>query len=143
MVWRLYKALYGPRVAPRLFQERMARVLEQEGFRRGIADPQLYWHPATGALASIHADDILATAKREDMVKIQELMTKQLVTKWTEEITEKSLVRYLGREWRRTPCGYEVRLPTHYVDVTLALARLEHAKGAPTPPVTTRSPLAR
>ena len=139
-MWRLHKALYGLRAAPWLFQEHMARVLVQEGFRRGIADPQRYWHPATGALVSIHADDIWVTAKREDMVSIQALMTKQLVIKWTEEITEKSWVRYLGRAWRRTPFGYAVGLPTHHVDVTLALARLEHAKGAPTPSVTTRSP---
>ena len=139
VVWRLHKALYGLRAAPRLFQEHMGRVLEQEGFRRGIADPQLFWRPATGALVSIHADDILVTARRGDMVNIQALMTKQLVIKWT-EITEKSWVRYLGRERRRTPFGYGVRLPTHYFDVTLALARLGHAKGAPTPSVTTRSP---
>ena len=95
VVWRLHKALYGLRAAPRLFQEHMARVLEQGGFRRGIADPQLYWHPAIGALVSIHADDIPVTAKREDMMNIQALMTKQLVIKWTEEITEKSWVRYV------------------------------------------------
>jgi hypothetical protein len=139
VVWRLHKALYGLRSAPRLFQEHMAHVLEQEGFRRGVADPQLYWHSATGALVSIHADDILVTAKREDMLNIQALMTKQLVIKWAEEITETTWVRYLGREWRRTSRGYEVRLPPHYVDTTLALARLQHAKGVPTPSVTTRT----
>jgi len=42
-------------------------------------------------------------------------------------------VRYLGKEWKRTPTGFLVRTPAAYTSSVLALMRLEHAKGAPTP----------
>ena len=71
MVWKLRKALYGLRVAPWLFQEFMARKLIEPGSKRMISDPQLYVHTATGALASIHADDILLTAPKEKLAEIQ------------------------------------------------------------------------
>eukprot|EP00972_Heterocapsa_arctica_P003263 485864-Heterocapsa_arctica.AAC.1 len=57
------KALYGLRQSPRHFQEHMAKVLTAEGYRRLKSDSQSYYHPVTGAMISIHADDLLIAAK--------------------------------------------------------------------------------
>ena len=49
-VWKLFKALYGLRQAPRLFQEFLAASLLKLGWTRCIVEPQLYIHRETGAL---------------------------------------------------------------------------------------------
>ena len=135
VVWRLMAALYSLRAAPRLFQEYMEKVLLEHGRRRFASDPQLYQHIATGALISVHADDILIAAPQDRVQEIRELMETGLKIKWGEDITEHQWTRYLGKEWRRTPKGFEMRIPQRCVNALLELARLERAKGVNTPAI--------
>eukprot|EP00972_Heterocapsa_arctica_P072105 10649872-Heterocapsa_arctica.AAC.1 len=44
MVWRLSKALYGLRKSPQLWQEHFATCMQQLGFERLRADPQIFIH---------------------------------------------------------------------------------------------------
>ena len=86
-------------------------------------------------LISVHADDILIAAPHDRVPEIRELMGTGLKMKWGEEITEHPWTRYLGKEWRRTTKGFEMRLPQRYVNALLELARLERAKGVNTPAI--------
>ena len=67
-LWRLHRALYGLREAPRLFQQHFAQVLRDCGFVRSLADPQFYWHETAeqvvDCVLSVHADDILIGAPK-------------------------------------------------------------------------------
>eukprot|EP00972_Heterocapsa_arctica_P097718 14418497-Heterocapsa_arctica.AAC.1 len=111
----------------------MEKVLLTHGFKRFVGDPQLDQHIATGALVSIHADDILIAAPKEHVSQIEELMETGLKIKWGDKIECGQWTRYLGKEWRRLPSGFEVRVPEKYVTAALAAAGLEHAKGVNTP----------
>ena len=66
-VWRLQRSLYGLRRSPQRFQEHFAQQLQSIGFRRLLADPQLYVHEQTGALVVAHVDDLLVTADEKDI----------------------------------------------------------------------------
>ena len=57
-VWKLRKALYGLREAPRLFNEFLAKRIDAMGFARSRVEPQLYWHRSSRSWMLIHADDI-------------------------------------------------------------------------------------
>ena len=131
-VWRLRKALYGLREAPRLFQEHLAKVLAKHGFRRLIADPQLFVHEATDSLVSVFADDILICAADEHMEEIKGAMQAELKIKWGALIREEP-VKYLGREWLRTETGYVVRTPEKYWQETLVNSGMQNCRALSTP----------
>eukprot|EP00972_Heterocapsa_arctica_P040225 5926514-Heterocapsa_arctica.AAC.1 len=92
------KALYGLRQSPQHFQEHMAKVLAAEGCLRLKADPQLYYHWVTGAMISIHADDLLITAL--DVIAVEKALEKHLKVKWGMMVGIK-WEKYLGRWMRR------------------------------------------
>eukprot|EP00972_Heterocapsa_arctica_P038247 5630946-Heterocapsa_arctica.AAC.1 len=73
------------------------------------------------------------------MKEIQGIMSDAMIIKRGDEI-QGSWTRYWGKEWRRVHDGFEVRVPPRYIDKVLAIAKLEHAKGAPTPAVVARRP---
>jgi hypothetical protein len=58
-VWRLKKALNGTRAAPRSWQQHLADVLKQEGFRQGTADSQVFHNKETEVSLIAHVDDFL------------------------------------------------------------------------------------
>ena len=132
-LWRLRKALYGLRVAPRLWQEWFAKTAKSHGFRRLLADAQLYEHEATGALMMVFADDILLAVKDTDTERVKADLDAEMKIRWGEVVGEQQWTRYLGREWRRVQDGYEVRIPECYWTATLARAGLQHCKPVMTP----------
>ena len=67
-VWRLWRALYGLRRAPQYFQEHFAKKLLNIGYKRSVADPQLFVHPLTG---------ILIVALNEKVINTLELKAKR------------------------------------------------------------------
>eukprot|EP00971_Amphidinium_carterae_P134352 2661912-Amphidinium_carterae.1 len=61
--WRLKHALYGWRLAPRLFYEHLCRVLEGLGFKASVADPAVFMYikPTSHPLLVLaHVDDPMA-----------------------------------------------------------------------------------
>ena len=131
-VWKLNKAVYGLRQAPRLFQEFLARELEKVGWMRLLADPQFFVHP-DGAMLSIHADDLLLAAACADMEKFQKQISEHMVIKWGDHFTNETWVKYLGREWCVVPHGIAVRLPSRYYDKLLDLMFMKDCKAIATP----------
>eukprot|EP00972_Heterocapsa_arctica_P029191 4292745-Heterocapsa_arctica.AAC.1 len=60
----------------------MATTLSRHGFRRLVADPQLYVHGATGALVSIFADDILICSAASDLQNVKDAISAEMKVKW-------------------------------------------------------------
>ena len=58
-VWRLLRSLYGLRKSPQRFQEHFAVMMRSIGFRRLLADPQIFYHEAgcAGSSACRRLDD--------------------------------------------------------------------------------------
>jgi hypothetical protein len=125
-LWVLFKAIYGLRRSPQLFQRFLARVLVSYGWHRSQVDGQFYWHDC-GAYLSIHADDILLAVAPQEMNRVKQELEEQLVIKWGDEIGE-NWTRYLGRLWRRTPVGLECRVPLEYYQSIFKVLGLEAAK---------------
>jgi hypothetical protein len=133
VVWRLRKALYGLRTSPRMFQQHLAERLARHGVVRLLGDCQLYLHTSTGALLSIHTDDLLICAP--DLKLIQSFVEAEFTVKWGDEIGMDSWVRYLGREFRRVSNGFLVRTPEKYVQKLLLDAGMEQSRAVSTPAV--------
>ena len=133
IIWRLRKAVYGLRQAPRLFQEHLAKVLSRQGRTRLLADPQMFLHAESGAIPSVHADDLLLAAPSRLSQKLQDDISRELIIKWGETFSQTKWVRYLGREWRRTPQGVAVRMAPEYYNKLLKLYQMEQCKPVQTP----------
>jgi hypothetical protein len=131
-LWRLRKALYGLREAPRLFQEFLAATLIRHGFTRLVADPQLYEHNTTGALVSIFADDILICCAASDLQKVKEAISAEMKVKWGTTIDDMP-VKYLGREWVKDGEEYVVRIPEAYWEGTLSTTDMRGCRALSTP----------
>ena len=142
-LWRLHKAQYGLREAPRLFQQHLAHILKDCGFTRSLADPQFYRHETAerivACVLSVHADDILIGAAASQLQSFVDAISKKLVIKWAATFTVATepspWVRYLGKQWRRTPQGSQVAVSADYLKKVFAALGLEQAKAAPTPAV--------
>ena len=59
MCWRIKKALYGLRTAPRRWQEHLVEILEAEGLTQSKVDTCLL--TKEGIALCYHVDDILVT----------------------------------------------------------------------------------
>ena len=66
------------------------------------------------ALLAIHADDILLLCRAEDYERLVQDLAKHLRINWDEHPLSDQWVRYLGRELRRIPTGFEIRIPPAY-----------------------------
>ncbi|CAE8582737.1 unnamed protein product [Polarella glacialis] len=132
-VWKLAKALYGLRQSPQLFQQFLADQLAHLGWRRLITEPQLFVHEPTGAMATIHADDMLLTAPAKARARLMKEIEGPVKMKWTDTVTEDQWVRFLGKEYRRIKDGFAVRVPPEYYEKLLEMFRLETCRSVISP----------
>ena len=132
VLWKLKRALYGLRSAPKAFQHHLALCLQAQGFRRCKTDPQLYVCDCTPALVSIHADDLLVAAPANKIAEVKARVNKDFKIKWGPLISNE-WVRYLGKEFRKTSEAVQVRIPPKYFQTLLQEFRLEHSRPASTP----------
>ena len=134
LYWRLKKALYGLRAAPRFWQEHMAKTLKECGWQRCQSDPQLYRHGTSGGLLSVFADDLLLAAPAECAAALKADLGNRLKLKWLGELTSERWTRYLGRELKLSQEGHLlIRVPPAYWEKVLQLASMADAKGLATP----------
>ncbi|CAE8640336.1 unnamed protein product [Polarella glacialis] len=132
-VWKLAKALYGLRQSPQLFQQFLADQLAHLGWRRLITEPQLFVHEPTGAMATIHADDMLLTVPAKARARLMKEIEGPVKMKWTDTVTEDQWVRFLGKEYRRIKDGFAVRVPPEYYEKLLEMFRLETCRSVVSP----------
>eukprot|EP00972_Heterocapsa_arctica_P028087 4131817-Heterocapsa_arctica.AAC.1 len=102
MVWRLSKAFCGLRRSPQLWQEHVADCMQQLGFVRLRADPQIFIHSKNCWMLSVHVDDLLVVVPRGEIENMKGEIKKKFKVKWIGVINSKEWSKYLGRKWRRT-----------------------------------------
>ena len=137
-VWRLLRSLYGLRKSPQRFQEHFAVMMRSIGFRRLLADPQIFYHEETGALVVAHVDDLMIAASEEDMPKIIKQIDSVFKVKWGEELGDKWST-FLGKQWRIMKEKVYVRIPEKYYETILAEHGLERCRTLSTPCVVQRA----
>ena len=133
-LWRARKALYGLRVAPKIFQEHFAEIVKSLGFLRLKSEPQLFYH-LDGAVMLVHADDILLCSRPSLLKSLQDALSNKFRMKWEAELLADRWVRYLGREYQYDPHRMKVkeRLPTTYYQKLFKTAGLEGGRVVATP----------
>ncbi|CAE8615096.1 unnamed protein product [Polarella glacialis] len=128
-VWWLHKALYGLRRSPQLWQEHWAEVAKQCGFRRSLADPQVFVHEQSGAMLLAHVDDMLVVAPPEWMGTIKKAIGEKVTMKWLDELSHDKWSKFLGKELKLSPGGgVLVRVPPSYFEDVLKEMGLQDCK---------------
>ena len=59
VLWRLKRAMYGLRTAPRSWQDHFASVLKGAGFTRLQSDPNVYIHFLLRVIILAYVDDLM------------------------------------------------------------------------------------
>ena len=78
-VWRLNKALYGCRKAPKLWHQHLVSILESLNYHPLLTDPRCFRNGETYTKNFIHVDDGLLFGARSEVLKLVELLSKQVL----------------------------------------------------------------
>jgi len=107
MVYKLYKALYGLRQAPRAWNIRLDKELKQLGFCRCPQEPAVYKQVKVNSLllVGIYVDDLIVTGTREEDIS----MFKQQMKEIFDMSDLGRLSYYLGIEVQQGKDGIMVR----------------------------------
>lgn len=132
-VWKLHKAAYGLREAPRLWQQWYASRLVTLGFERCAGDPQFFVRHRDGAVITTHADDVRVTACPKELPCLLGSISKLMSIKWEPPLSA-SWVKFLGSEWCRVgPQHFQVRPFDKHLQRVIEALGLQTAKGVGTP----------
>ena len=131
VLWKLRKAMYGLRSAPKAWQDHFAKVMATLGFRRLKSEPNVYVNPETGVIVLSYVDDLLYLGSTEASTKFYSDLSKHLLIRPTGDLNEDGKsVYFLGRNLRRTSEGISLAAPQEYYDDILQTLRID--KGNPT-----------
>ena len=72
-VWRLNKALYGYRKAPKLWHKHLVSILESLNYHPLLTDPSCFRNDETNTKIFVHVDDCLLFGPRSEFLKLVEL----------------------------------------------------------------------
>ena len=78
-VWRLNKALYGYRKAPKLWHQHFVSILESLNYHPPLTDPSCFRNDETNTNIFIHVDDGLLLEPRSEVLNSVELLSKQVL----------------------------------------------------------------
>lgn len=77
-VWKLNKALYGYRKAPKLWHKHLVSVLESLNYHPLLTDPSCFRNDETNTNIFVHVDDGLMFGPKNEVLKLVELLSKQV-----------------------------------------------------------------
>ena len=133
VVWKLKRALYGLKSAPKLWQQHLAATLESQGFRRMKSDPNLYYSASRKVYILCYVDDLMTFGDKKAVAGVVESLQKELLDRVTGELSEGQEATFLGRRMRRTSTSVEMFMETSYIDRILGQSGMKTCKAAPTP----------
>ena len=135
-VWRLKRALYGLRSAPRSWQQHAAQVLGALGWERMQVDTSVYrklganGEPA--GMVVLYVDDVLAAGEPDELGGFYDKFAAEVVLKTQEPLQEGGKEKYLGVEIERTKNGFRLDA-SEYTEKLVADAGLQNCKPVATP----------
>ena len=135
-VWKLNKALYGFRKAPKLCHHHLVSVAESLNYHPLLTDPSCFRNDETNTHIFIHVDDGLLFGPRSEVLKLVELLSKQVLMRIMgrmEKMGDK--IYFLGREIERAARGYSVEANPKNIRNVISVLGLEEAKLVMTPSV--------
>ena len=129
-VYKLCKALYGMRQAPRAWNAKLNATLKKMGFQQSAHEAAMYRRGCgrTVLLVGIYVDDLIITGTGDEEVEAFKAQMKQ-----TFDISDLGLLSfYLGVEVHQDATGISLR-QTHYAKRILELGGMDGCNPAHTP----------
>ena len=128
-LWKLKKAMYGLRQAPKLWQEHFAEVMTAKlGFRRCKSDPNLYCHESGGLYVLAYVDDLLVVGTEQMRKEFMSKLSEEVLLKETGKLVPGTEHTFLGRRLRHNGDSIDVCMSQTYVDTILDLYGMKNAK---------------
>ena len=78
-VWKLNKALYGYRKAPKLWHQHVVSILECLNYHPVLTDPSCFRNDELNINIFIHVDDGMLFGPRIEVLQLVELLSKQIL----------------------------------------------------------------
>ena len=132
-VWKLNKALYGHRKAPKMWHQHVS-LLESKNYHPLLTDPSCFRNDKLNFNMFIHVDDGSLCGPTVKVLRSVELLSNQVMMRIVgriEKLGDKNFL--LGRVIERTARGYSVEaIPKHIRDVVAVLG-LEDSRPVSTP----------
>ena len=115
-VWKLIKALYGYRKAPKLWHQHLVSVLESLNYHPLLTDPSCFRNDETNTNIFVHVDDGLMFGPKSEVLILVELLSKQVLMRITGRMEQTGDKFYfLVRVIERTARGYSVEANPKYI----------------------------
>ena len=135
-VWKMNKALYGDRKAPKLWHQHLLSVLESLNYHPLLTDPSCFRNHETNTNIFVHVDDGLMFGPKSEVLKLVELLFKQVLLRITGRMEKTGdKIYFLVRVIERTTRGYSVEANPKYIRNVINVLGLEEARPVMTPSV--------
>ena len=138
MCGMLNVSMYGTRDAALNWANEYGDTLKAAGFKQGVANPCLFWNPATDVAIMVHGDDFVGVGSPEDLKATREVLNDKYKIKvetlggGTEDTKE---IRVLNKVLRYTEKGVELEADPRHAELVIRQLGLEEAKPSITPGV--------
>ena len=143
VIWKLKRAVYGLRTAPREWQDHFAEQLQAMGFKRLKSDGNVYVHTHLQVIVLAYVDDLMVFGNKDHIFIIKTKLNSVFLIKETGNLNnEGSKVRFLGRILQRKDCGILMYEDENYYMEILKEHSMEKCKETNTPSPATSTPTA-
>ncbi len=132
-MWKLQKALYGLKAAPRLWQLHLQKILKEIGWKQCHSDRTIYLAPDGRGVMAVYVADLLVTGEPSVIDGMfDQLMKKNLTLKKSEFIEAGQSFKFLGIDISRTSKGFKLDT-SNYCNKILDAARMSTCNPVATP----------
>ena len=134
-VGRLHLSMYGTREAAQNWQEEVSDHLMTIGFKKGKANPCMYFHEKRDIASLVHGDDYVSTGVEENLRWLEAELAKKFAIKTTVAGHNAGLaseVKALNRIMRATPRGWEFEGDQRHGELIVEETGMKSAKGVST-----------
>jgi len=136
--WKLKKALYGLRCAPRAWFTHLSNFMLSLGFRRLLSDPSMFVRGSGKdmILALVYVDDILFSGAVSVVQNVIDKLSAEFILKTSEPLLQDGQsLKMLGRVITRLSSGFSVAGDFGVVRPSIVSLGLEGSKPVSTPAV--------
>lgn len=131
-LWKLKKAMYGLRQAPRRWQEHFATTMKDMGGLPLKSEPNVYYFKDRKLWVLCYVDDLIVIGPTKAVDDFYNELSGKLLVKVLGKLTPGATQDFLGRKLRRTVSGVEIYPEKSYLQNIYELLGLTTAKAVTT-----------
>ena len=135
-MWKLNKALYGYRKAPKLWHQHVANLLKSLNYHPLLTDPSCFRNDELNINISIHVCGGLLFGPKSEVLRLVELLPNQVLMRIVGRMEKLGdQIFFFGRVIERTARGYSVEANPKYIRDVIAVLCLVDSRPVSTPSV--------